>query len=178
MPRAVPLCRELPARVCSRGFYAPPARAPLVTVLFLGHTVLVHAVTAVAPSLGACCPGRWSHSRSRRCRCVQAGHDKCVLPKQARALYTHLLAARRASFGSTAPSALTPCCCETDARHSAAVKAKSVNIKMSRDEAFKILDLEEKSAVLNAIREVPWPLSPSPSFLPPAVTPPRFCNSF
>lgn len=100
----------------------------------------------------------------------------CQNPAHAR--YTHLLAARRASFGSTAPSALTPCCCETDARHSAAVKAKSVNVKMSRDEAFKILDLEEKSADLNAIREVPWPLSPSPSFLPPAVTPPRFCNSF
>jgi len=75
-----------------------------------------------------------------------------------------------ASFGSTAPSALTPCCCETDARHSAAVKAKSVNVKMSRDEAFKILDLEEKSADVNAIREVPLLLAPLSdlSFMPPS----------
>jgi hypothetical protein len=87
----------------------------------------------------------------------------------ARARYMHLLAARRCLVWLHSTICTHPWCCETDARHSAAVKAKSVNVKMSRDEAFKILDLEEKSADVNAIREVPLLLAPLSdlSFMPP-----------
>mmetsp|Transcript_57712 Transcript_57712/g.84594 ORF Transcript_57712/g.84594 Transcript_57712/m.84594 type:complete len:124 (-) Transcript_57712:173-544(-) len=40
-----------------------------------------------------------------------------------------------------------------NARHNAAVKASVMSAKMSRDEAFKILNLEEKNADLDAIQE-------------------------